>query len=106
MAYKRTSDGLTCRAYPDLPCSIILVPGRHAETLVQQTCEHFPAFLERCYTNPHTAVTVWVYDLGLNPRSDECWDIFYAAGEDLLQQAIAVVKDRPDVSDPAAFLHM
>lgn len=77
--------------------SVILVPGVSAETLDLQTCEHFPKFIETCYTKPNTAITVWKYNHGLTPRSRECWDTFYAAGEDLLQQIIVTVEGRPEV---------
>jgi hypothetical protein len=78
--------------------SIIVVPGVPAPTLEEQTCPHFPNFIESCYALPDAALTVWIFNHGVTPYTQACWDRFYKAGDELLEHMLNVVEQEPDVS--------
>jgi hypothetical protein len=39
---------------------------------------------------------VWTYDHGVEPHTQECWNAFCAAGDDLLAQILVLVEQKPD----------
>ena len=84
--------------------SVILVPGVSASTLEQQTCSHFPEFIESCYAVPGSPLTVWVFNHGVTPRTRECWDTFIAAGEQLLKEILLVTDTDDEVSQSHLYI--
>ncbi len=64
--------------------SIVIVPGNDGQTLAEQTCPHFPDWLESVVSSKNEDIVVWVFRHDLRIDSLDSWFAYCEAGDDLL----------------------
>lgn len=68
--------------------SIVLVPGNDGDSLAEQTCPHFPSWLENLVASRDQCTTVWVFGHDIRIETLSSWFTFIDAGSRLLQELI------------------
>ena len=64
---------------------IIIVPGNAGNSLEDQTCSHFPAWLNEIVDKRDRCMTVWIFHHDILIERLESWSAYCEAGEQLLQ---------------------
>lgn len=64
--------------------SIVIVPGNDAQMLEEQTCPHFPDWLDNVASSKSKDIAVWVFRHDIRIESLDSWFAYCKAGDDLL----------------------
>lgn len=76
------------KAVTDKFHSIVLVPGNDGDTLADQTCSHFPSWLEDVVASRDQCTAIWVFRHDIRIETLGSWFTFVEAGPRLLQELI------------------
>ncbi len=68
--------------------SIVIVPGNDGDALADQTCSHFPSWLEDVVASRDQCTTIWVFGHDIRIETLGSWFTFVEAGSRLLQELI------------------
>ncbi len=71
----------------------MIVPGNNGETLADQTCSHFPNFLDDIVVSKNKSTVVWIFRHDIRIDSIESWFAYCEAGEHLLQNLTCMQND-------------
>ena len=63
----------------------MIIPGNSAETLADQTCSHFPNWLNDIVASKTKSTVVWIFRHDLRIDTVPSWFAYCEAGENLLQ---------------------
>ena len=63
----------------------MIIPGNSGETLADQTCPHFPNWLNDIIASKNKSTVIWIFRHDLRIDTVASWFSFCEAGEDLLQ---------------------
>lgn len=86
------------KAVTDWFQSIVLVPGNDGDTLADQTCSHFPNWLDDVVASRDQCTAVWVFRHDIRIETLGSWSTFVEAGPRLLQELIHMQEENRIVS--------
>ena len=78
--------------------SIVIVPGNDGQTLAEQTCPHFPDWLDSVVSSKNKDIVVWVFRHDLRIDSLDSWFAYCEAGDHLLEYLASMQGDDDLVS--------
>lgn len=73
--------------------NIVIVPGNNGETLEDQTCSHFPNWLDDIVASKNKSTVVWMFRHDIRIDSIASWFAYCEAGERLLQSLTRMQSD-------------
>ena len=82
--------------------SIVIVPGNDGQTLAEQTCPHFPDWLENVVSSENKDIVVWVFRHDIRIDSLDSWFAYSEAGDVLLGHLASMQGENDLVSTAAA----
>lgn len=71
----------------------MIVPGNNGETLADQTCCHFPTWLDDIVASEVKGTVIWMFHHDIRIDSLASWFAYCEAGERLLQALTNMQKD-------------
>ncbi|KAK0514077.1 hypothetical protein JMJ35_003799 [Cladonia borealis] len=83
---------------PSRRTNIVIVPGNDGQTLAEQTCPHFPDWLDNVVSSENNDIVVWVYRHDIRIDSLDSWFAYCEAGDDLLGR-LTSMQGEDDLSD-------
>ena len=63
----------------------MIIPGNHGETLEEQTCSHFEAWLGDLAASKNKSTVVWIFRHEIQIPSLTSWSAYCEAGQQLLE---------------------
>lgn len=75
----------------------MIVAGHSGDTLADQTCSHFPKWLDRLVASRDNGTVVWVFHHDLRVENLPSWFAYCVAGEQLLRDLTNMQKDDSSV---------
>lgn len=73
--------------------NIVIIPGNNGETLADQTCSHFPTWLDEIVASKNKSTVVWIFRHEIRIDNLASWFSYCEAGEHLLQNLTNMQKD-------------
>lgn len=71
----------------------MIIPGNNGETLADQTCSHFPTWLDEIVASKNKSTVVWIFRHEIRIDNLASWFSYCEAGEHLLQNLTNMQKD-------------
>ena len=71
----------------------MIIPGHNEGTLAEQTCSHFPTWLDELVASKDKSLVVWIFRHDLGIGSLASWFAYCEAGENLLRNLTGMPKD-------------
>lgn len=93
------------KAVTDRLHSIVLVPGNDGDTLADQTCSHFPSWLEDVVASRDQCTAIWVFRHDIRIETLGFWFTFVEAGPRLLRELIHMQEENGIVRFGIVRLH-
>lgn len=78
--------------------NLVIIPGNNGGTLAEQTCTHFPAWLDDFVASKNKSTVVWIFRHDIRIDSLASWFAYCEAGQHLLEDLTNMQKD-DDLSD-------
>lgn len=82
----------------------MIVPGNNGETLAEQTCSHFPTWLDHVSVSENKSTVVWIFRHDIKIDNLASWFAYCEAGEHLLQNLASMQKEDGLVRAELCFL--